>query len=159
MFHVRSYSVRVKRRNKETVSSFRRNQQRRKVGLTLSNTSTVSAETAASDTGKKVDRSTSLTGSTGAVMVFEKVAVTTAIQATKSDTPFTTTTTTTDSVNKSCPTTPLLEIRPTEQHSSANITLKRVSTGIDESDESIDTKFNRQTKVTFSSLLANPTKR
>ncbi|KAI2803431.1 hypothetical protein BLOT_007559 [Blomia tropicalis] len=46
MLHVRSYSVRLKRRNMETVSSFRRNQQRRKLGLSLSNASTASTSAA-----------------------------------------------------------------------------------------------------------------
>lgn len=42
MFHVRSYSVRLKKRNIETVSSFRRNLQRRKLGSKISNASTTS---------------------------------------------------------------------------------------------------------------------
>lgn len=48
MLHVRSYSVRAKRRNMEAASSFRRNQARRKLGVTLSNTSTVSQDSRAS---------------------------------------------------------------------------------------------------------------
>ena len=43
MLHVRSYSVRLKRRNLESVSSFRRNLQRRKLGVTLSNASSTAS--------------------------------------------------------------------------------------------------------------------
>lgn len=45
MLHVRSYSVRNKRRNLEAVSSFRRNRERRKIGVTLSNASSGNGST------------------------------------------------------------------------------------------------------------------
>lgn len=47
MLHVRSFSVRQKRRNLETANSFRRNLQRRKLGVTLSNASTATSTSAA----------------------------------------------------------------------------------------------------------------
>lgn len=53
MLHVRSFSVRQKRRNLETANSFRRNLQRRKLGVTLSNASTASGATVISENAAK----------------------------------------------------------------------------------------------------------
>lgn len=58
MLPVRSYSVRMKKRNLEAVSSFRKNLNRRKLGVTLSNASTSTVGTdvnsSSSDTPQKL---------------------------------------------------------------------------------------------------------
>ncbi len=68
MFPVRSYSVRMKRRNIETVSSFRKNLQRRKLGVSLSNASTASTvgtEVGSNSSGTPQKLRASRTSSTG----------------------------------------------------------------------------------------------
>lgn len=76
MLHVRSYSVRNKKRNRETVSSFRRNRERRKLGITLSNTSTVSGVSGTESASITADGKKSSIDSTTASEKFEVKKIT-----------------------------------------------------------------------------------